>query len=48
MNLEFKLYILVKNQKDKSLNFENYIEGYQSNIFQKFFYWNNNDNCFIF
>ena len=37
-----------EKSEDKSLNFENYIEGYQSNIFQKFFYWNNNDNCFIF
>ena len=33
---------------DKTLNFENYIEGYQSNFFQKFFCCDNNDNCFIF
>lgn len=38
-----------EKSEEKSINYDNYLDGYQSNFFQKFFCCeNNNNDCFIF
>ena len=37
-----------EKSEEKSINYDYYLEGYQSNFFQKFFCCQNNNDCIIF